>query len=151
MCDLKSPNMANSRKVCSVNPMTTIPRPTIQWEPGSYSIEDIVKTRDLPVVVQCDTTHCSTSLNSMNFDVTQPLLLYDYRPNDVRTMASNVVYDKTSKTFREVGDTMMIPRHYKGQFILRQHYRYKIIIDAHYKDEFIIRQHYKGEFIICQH
>ncbi|XP_041359420.1 uncharacterized protein LOC121375826 [Gigantopelta aegis] len=110
--------MADTRKISTLDLTVPVTKPHIQWESQSYGIEDILKTHALPVLVQCNTSNCSLNLNKFNFDLTQPLLLYGHRQHDVRAVARSVVYDKTSNSFHEIGDTIIIPEQYKGWFAI---------------------------------
>lgn len=54
-------------------------RPNLVFEEGSYSIPDLLDSHLLPVVAQYDTAKHPLPSDDLNFDLSQPLLLYKKR------------------------------------------------------------------------
>ena len=86
--------------------------PKITWLSDTYNLPDILNKFELPVVVKCamDTIRA----RSNNFDISQPLLLFNKR-HERKVLARSLGINPTTKTYEEVDNPLLIPSDYKGK------------------------------------
>jgi len=90
--------------------------PHLMFEEDQHSIFSIFQSYPLPVVVQCDTTKRSIPVEktNFNFNITQPMLIY--RKRRIQKVPAKSLCIDENKTFKEIGDPLLIPEDYKGKF-----------------------------------
>ena len=86
-------------------------RPTLEYEPGSFTLTEILDSYLLPMVVQLDNQHHRLPFKEFNFDLSQPLLLYKRR--NIQKVPS-VSVTISGDQYVEVGESLLIPEDYKG-------------------------------------
>ncbi|XP_050398820.2 uncharacterized protein LOC126816389 [Patella vulgata] len=109
--------MASSRNYSDLELGPSIIRPDMEWEPISYTMPDILETFPPPRVVRCDPNFFQVPTENINFDVSQPFLLYQPR-KIVKYVGDNMKYDSSKNKYLPVGNPLLIPKDYKGWFAL---------------------------------
>lgn len=92
-------------------------RPKLEFEPGSFTLSEIVDSYLLPMVVQLDNQKHPLPFKEFNFDLSQPLVLYKKR-NIQKVPAVSVTID--GDQYVDVGESLLIPEDYKGWFAVLQ-------------------------------
>lgn len=87
-------------------------RPKLEFEPGSFTLSEIVDSYLLPMVVQLDNQKHPLPFKEFNFDLSQPLVLYKKR-NIQKVPAVSVTID--GDQYVDVGESLLIPEDYKGK------------------------------------
>ncbi|KAK6186028.1 hypothetical protein SNE40_008143 [Patella caerulea] len=109
--------MASARNYSDLELGPSVIRPDLEWEPISYAMSDILETFPPPRVVRCDPNFIQVPTENINFDVSQPFLLYQPR-KIVKYVGDNMKYDSSKNKFVPVGNPLLIPKDYKGWFAL---------------------------------
>ncbi|KAK7100611.1 uncharacterized protein [Littorina saxatilis] len=93
-----------------------VPPPPLEWEDTPRCLGPILRHNSLPLVVMCDKRGLP-SMESVNFDFSQPLLLHTRRTVR-KVVASSILHVKNEGVPRleEVGDRLLVPEDYKGWF-----------------------------------
>ena len=86
-------------------------RPSLEYEPGSFTLTEILDSYLLPMVVQLDNQKHPLPFTEFNFDLSQPLLLFKKRNiQKVPAISVNIEGDQ----YVDVGGSLLIPEDYKG-------------------------------------
>ena len=97
----------------------TVPMPPIEWEEEAQYLGPTLRYNSLPLVVTCDRRGLP-SMEHVNFDFSQPLLLHTLRTVR-KVVASNVMHvtppGGAPTRLREVGDHLLIPEDYRGRWL----------------------------------
>ena len=89
----------------------SIERPSLEYEPESVTLTEILDSYLLPMVVQLDNHQHQLPFTEFNFDLSQPLLLYKRR-NIQKVPAISVSI--SGDQYIDVGESLLIPEDYKG-------------------------------------
>ncbi|KAL8622470.1 hypothetical protein ACOMHN_034135 [Nucella lapillus] len=112
----------------TLSPRVMSPRvaaPPLEWEDGAQCLGPILRYNSLPLVVTCDRS-CLPSIQHVNFDFSQPLMLH-MRRTVRKVLASNVMHvpqtdsNPADTRLKEVGDLLLIPEDYRGWFAVLGH------------------------------
>ncbi|GFN74616.1 hypothetical protein PoB_000112200 [Plakobranchus ocellatus] len=94
-----------------------------KWSTQTYTMMELLSKFKLPCVVQCATDPCSVVWSDFQFDLRQPLLLFERRTvQKVHGISVSVPKkirgsdDSTAQLLEEVGPPMAIPCDYEGWF-----------------------------------
>ena len=93
-------------------------KPSLEYEPGSFTLTEILDSYLLPMVVQLDNEKHPLPFTEFNFDLSQPLLLYKKR-NIQKVPAISVAIHGDQYT--DVGESLLIPEDYKGVYAARKY------------------------------
>lgn len=89
----------------------SVEQPTLEYEPGSFTLTEILDSYLLPMVVQLDNQKHSLPFKEFDFDMSQPILLYKKR-NIQKVPAISVTI--SGDQYVDVGESLLIPEDYRG-------------------------------------
>ncbi|GAB1608393.1 uncharacterized protein LOC115214103 [Argonauta hians] len=86
-----------------------------RWSTQTYTLQELVSQFTLPRVVLCSAESCYLNEMDFEFDLKQPLLLYNYR--DIQKLQTKCLkFDESEEAYVECGPDVIIPEDYDGWF-----------------------------------